>query len=73
MNDTVNKKDAIKYLLDNDLKGKSDVFVIGDAVNDIEMIKEFNGAIMKKHSKELDGLGKEYDSLYLFIEELIND
>ena len=50
---------------------KEDLYVIGDSVNDLEMLSSFQGAIMKNHSKELDCLGKKsYDTLYEYIEEL---
>ena len=50
---------------------KEDLYVIGDSVNDLEMLTSFQGAIMKNHSKELDHLGKKsYNTLYEYIEEL---
>ena len=50
---------------------KDDLYVIGDSVNDLEMLTTFQGAIMKNHSVELDKLNKKtYDTLYEYIEEL---
>ena len=47
------------------------MYVIGDSVNDLEMLTTFQGAIMKNHSVELDKLNKKtYDTLYEYIEEL---
>lgn len=48
------------------------IFCIGDGFNDIDMIKKFNGGLMKKHEKELNALNnKTYDSLSSYIKELI--
>ena len=46
--------------------------VIGDNDNDYQMLKSFNGGIIKKHNKILDELNKkEYETLADFIEEVI--
>ena len=46
--------------------------VIGDNDNDYQMLKSFNGGIIKNHHKMLDELNKdEYESLADFIEEKI--
>ena len=51
----------------------SDIFVIGDDINDYEMLKEFPGAVMKNNHPKLDELQKnECEKLYEYIEELIN-
>ena len=51
----------------------SEIFVIGDDINDYEMLKEFPGAVMKNHHPKLDELQKnECEKLYEYIEELIN-
>ena len=50
---------------------REDLYVIGDDINDFEMLSSFQGAVMKEHSKELDSLNKKsYATLYEFIEEL---
>ena len=68
---SVNKKNALEKLLVHADCYKEDLYVIGDSVNDLEMLTSFQGAIMKNHSKELDHLGKKsYDTLYEYIEEL---
>lgn len=71
LNSSVNKKNALEKLLVHADCYKEDLYVIGDSVNDLEMLTSFQGAIMKNHSKELDHLGKKsYNTLYEYIEEL---
>ena len=71
LDSSVNKKNALEKLLVHADCYKEDLYVIGDSVNDLEMLTSFQGAIMKNHSKELDHLGKKsYDTLYEYIEEL---
>ena len=71
MHSSVNKKNALdKVLVHADCYAK-DLYVIGDSINDYEMLSSFQGAIMKIHSKELNSLGKKsYSTLYEYIEEL---
>ena len=71
LDSSVNKKNALEKLLVHADCYKEDLYVIGDSVNDLEMLTSFQGAIMKNHSKELDHLGKKsYNTLYEYIEEL---
>lgn len=71
MNSSVNKKEALEKVLVHANCYKEDLYVIGDNVNDFEMLSSFQGAIMKNHSKELDKLGKKnYNTLFEYIEEL---
>ena len=71
LDSSVNKKNALEKLLVHADCYKEDLYVIGDSVNDLEMLTSFQGAIMKNHSKELEHLGKKsYDTLYEYIEEL---
>ena len=71
MDGSVNKKDALEKVLVHADCYKDDLYVIGDSVNDYEMLSSFQGALMKNHSKELDQLGKRiYNTLYEYIEEL---
>ena len=67
----VNKCNALKKLMSIEKFNYNDIYVIGDDVNDFEMIKHFNGAILSQHNSILDDLNKEnYDYLYMYIEEL---
>ena len=71
---TVNKENAIKKLFNLEHLDYSKLYVIGDNDNDYEMIKTFNGVVVKKHHKKLDELQpKEYESLSEYIEELMNN
>ena len=68
-----NKKQALKNLIEKEQLQPSNIFVIGDDINDYEMLKEFPGAVMKNHHPKLDELQKnECEKLYEYIEELIN-
>lgn len=68
---SINKKKALERVLVHANCDKDDLYVIGDNVNDLEMLSTFQGAIMKNHSKELDVLDKKsYTTLYEFVEEL---
>ena len=68
---SVNKSVALEKVLVHADCYKDDLYVIGDSVNDLEMLTTFQGAIMKNHSVELDKLNKKsYDTLYEYIEEL---
>ena len=71
---TVNKENAIKKLFNLENLDYNKLYVIGDNDNDYEMIKTFNGVVVKKHHKKLDELQpKEYESLSDYIEELMNN
>ena len=63
------KSIALKYLMENEKYDLNDLYVIGDDVNDIEMIKDFNGYTMTNHTDLLDGVGKkEFTTLFDFID-----
>ena len=69
---TVNKREALKTLMNMEQLDYKQLNVIGDNDNDYEMLKEFNGVVIKKHHKYLDELGKrEVESLNSYIEELM--
>ena len=69
---SVNKKHALKKLMNLEELDYNLLHVIGDNDNDYEMLKEFRGAVIKKHHKVLDELGKdEYETLSDYIEELM--
>ena len=70
---STSKEIALEYLLYYKDYHKEDLYVIGDDINDYEMIKKYNGGVMKKHHEILDSLNKkEYDSLYEFIQYVEN-
>ena len=69
---TVNKKRALKTLMNIEQLDYDSLYVIGDNDNDYEMLSEFKGAVIKEHHKVLDSLQKEeFDSLSDYIEELM--
>ena len=71
---STSKQIALEYLLYYKDYYKEDLYVIGDDINDYEMLKKYNGGVMKEHHKMLDDLNKkEYDSLYEFIEYVENN
>ena len=72
INKSVNKENALKRLFNIEELDFSNLYVIGDNDNDYEMIKTFNGGVIKKHHSKLDSLNKkEYDTLSDYIEELM--
>ena len=67
----VNKYSSLKKLIDIEKFNCNDLYVIGDDINDLEMIKNFKGAIMEQHHEVLDTIDKKnYKYLYMYIEEL---
>ncbi len=69
---TVNKKIALKKLMNLEELDYNLLHVIGDNDNDYEMLKEFKGKVIKKHHKVLNELDKEeIDTLSDYIEELM--
>ncbi len=71
---SVNKEVALRKLIKEESLNINDLYVIGDNENDYEMLKAFQGGVIKKHHLLLDELNKkEYDSLSDFIEELMKD
>ncbi len=68
---SVNKKNALKRLFNLEDLDFNNLRVIGDNDNDYEMLKEFEGGVIKKHHKILDELHKdEYDTLADYINKL---
>ncbi len=56
-----NKTNAIEFLITHEKFSKKDIYTIGDNQNDLEMIKDYNGAIMTNSILELKQLKfKEY-------------
>ncbi len=71
---SVNKLNSLKRLCNLEQLPLSNLYVIGDEINDYNMLKNFKGALMKNHNPILDDLNKkEYDNLSDYIEELINN
>ena len=74
INKSVNKEKAIKKLFNLEQLNYDDLRVIGDNDNDYEMLKEFDGAVIKEHHEKLDELHKkEYETLSDYIEELMSN
>jgi HAD superfamily hydrolase (TIGR01484 family) len=71
---SVNKENALKKLFNIEKLDYNILYVVGDNYNDYEMLKRFNGAVIKKHHPMLNELGKkEYESLSDYIEELMKN
>ncbi|MBR3048964.1 MAG: HAD family phosphatase [Bacilli bacterium] len=67
----VNKSNSLNKLIELEKLNRNDIYVIGDDINDVEMLKDFKGAVMRGHSDSLDNTDKkEYNYLYEYIEEL---
>lgn len=74
INESVNKENALKRLLNIEELDYHLLYVIGDNDNDYEMLKTFRGATLKKHHPKLDELNKkEYDTLKEYVEELMQN
>lgn len=72
INKVVNKENALKKLFNLEELNINLLKVIGDNDNDYEMLKAFNGGVIKEHHKKLDSLNKpEYETLADYIEELM--
>ena len=71
---SVNKERAIKKLFNLEDLNYNLLHVIGDNENDYEMLKTFEGAVMKEHHPKLEELGKkEYNTLEEYMEELMKN
>ena len=68
---SVNKRNALKKLFNLEELDYNTLRVIGDNDNDYEMLKEFEGGVIKEHHKILDELHKdEYETLADYIDYL---
>lgn len=68
---SVNKKNALKKLFNLEELNYNDLRVIGDNDNDYEMLKEFEGGVIKEHHEVLNELKKkEYNTLADYIDYL---
>lgn len=71
VNKNVNKSNSLKKLVELEKLNINDIYVIGDDINDMEMLKDFKGAVMKSHTEAIGDTSKdEYNYLYEYIEEL---
>ena len=71
---SVNKENALRKLFNIEHLNYNDLHVIGDNDNDYEMLKAFNGGVIKKHHSKLNDLDKkEYETLSDYIEELMKN
>jgi hypothetical protein len=70
---TVNKEYALNRLFNIEKElDISKLHVVGDDLNDYEMLKAFDGVIMKEHNPLLDDLNKEeYENISDYIEEIL--
>lgn len=72
INKVVNKEIALRKLFELENLDINLLNVIGDNDNDYQMIKAFQGGIIKKHNKILNDLNKqEYETIADFIENII--
>ncbi len=69
-----NKKDAILRLIELEKLNKDDVYVIGDDVNDYEMLEYFSGAVINTHNPMLDKLNlPKFESISDYIEKILSE
>ena len=69
---TVNKEYALRRLFDREKLDYSKLHTVGDDLNDYEMLKAFDGVVIKEHNPILDELNKEeYNSISDYIEYLL--
>ena len=69
---TVNKEYALRRLFDREKLDYSKLHTVGDDLNDYEMLKAFDGVVIKEHNPILDELNKEeYSSISDYIEYLL--
>lgn len=70
---SVNKEHALKRLLNIENLEYNKLYVIGDNDNDYEMLKTFNGAVIKEHHPKLNELKKEeFNELNEYIDSLLH-
>ena len=73
INKSVNKENALKKLFNLEELNVNLLNVIGDNDNDYEMLKTFNGGVIKEHHEKLNELNKpEFETLADYIETLMN-
>ena len=68
------KKQALQRLAELENLSLKDFYVIGDDINDLEMLTAYNGAIITIHNPDLDKLNlPQYDTLYDYVNYLLNE
>lgn len=68
----ITKSSAIKYLMEMHHIDKNDIYVIGDADNDLEMIRDYEGACMNTSCKEVLKISKKsYKSVHDYIADIL--
>ena len=66
-----NKEKALEYLIKVENYDPNNIYVIGDEINDYEMLQKYNGGVIKNHNKKLDELNlKEYNNLKEYIDDI---
>lgn len=64
----VNKSNGIKFLCQRFNYNKNDIYTIGNTVNDISMIKDFDGACVSSSTSDLKSIcSKEFNSVSDYI------
>lgn len=70
---STSKAIALEYLMAYEDLNEKDLYVIGDDVNDVEMIKRYRGYVMSDHSEELNNISKkEFETFYEFVDYIKN-
>ena len=70
----ITKSSAIKCLMDKHNLTMSDIYVIGDSYNDLEMIRDYKGVCMATSYKEvLDVSKKVYKSVRDYIYDILKE
>lgn len=73
-NSTNHKKLGVDRLISYAKLPKNKIHLIGDDVNDYEMLESYQGATLTKHNEKLDTLNIEkYETLYKYVEYLLNN
>ena len=70
----VNKKTAIEYLIDNYHLNKDDIYVLGQGVNDLEMVENFKSYVLNDSKEDLKKFAiKEVENISELVDILLED
>ncbi len=70
----VNKKIAIEYLIDNYHLNKDDIYVLGQGVNDLEMVENFKSYVLNDSKEDLKKFAiKEVENISELVDILLED